>query len=35
MSDYGIKVGCYKYKWEENDNGRIVHIKSLTKQEKD
>ena len=32
MSDYGIKVGCYKYKWEENDNGQIVHIKSLTKQ---
>ena len=32
MSEYGVKVGCYKFTNEENDNGRIVHIKSLTKQ---
>tara|TARA_R110002167_G_scaffold71882_6_gene202643 strand:- start:7278 stop:7988 length:711 start_codon:yes stop_codon:yes gene_type:complete len=32
MSKYGVKIGCYKYQNETNDNGQIVHIKSLTKQ---
>ena len=33
MSDKGVKVGCYKYKnGGDNDNGRLIHIKSLTKQ---
>ena len=31
MSEYGVKVGCYKYKNEYN-NGRIVHIKKTTKK---
>ena len=31
MSKYGVKIGCYKYQNDSNDNGRIVHIKSLTK----
>jgi hypothetical protein len=31
MSHYGVKIGCYKYQNDSNDNGQIVHIKSLTK----
>ena len=31
MSHYGVKIGCYNYPNESNDNGQIVHIKSLTK----
>ena len=32
MSEYGVKVGCYKFNSQTNDNGRIVHIKKTTKK---
>ena len=32
MCDYGIKVGCYVIKNEVNDNGLLLHIKSLTRK---
>ena len=36
MSEYGVKVGCYKFTNGDNDgvydNGRIVHIKKTTKK---